>query len=211
MKYNTDNFQFVESMIQRVNAIISQENHIERPIILIGDSIVQQIPEELLSEEILNHGISGMTSQGLKTLIDLIVVQYNPRHVYIHVGTNDLGHTVMSSPRQVALNVAEIIHIIQENIPDVKITMISTLPCDEDKEGYKTLQRTIRSNDLIDIINKELQKYSNILGVEYVDLNSCLINDDHQVRTDLLQEDGLHINQQGYQELFKHFNKTRRK
>lgn len=211
MKYNTDNFQFVASMIERMHAIINTENKIERPVILIGDSIVQQIPENLLGEHVLNHGISGMTSQGLKTLIDTMVVQYNPQHVYIHVGTNDLGHTVMSSPRQIALNVAEIVHIIQENIDDVKVTLISTLPCDEEKEGFKTLQRTIRSNDLIDVINKELKKYAEILNVEYIDLNQHLFTDDHHIRKDLLQDDGLHINQHGYQELFNHFKNIRRK
>ena len=45
----------------------------------------------------------------LLNFIDEGVIKYQPKQVVIMIGTNDLGDTVMESPRDIALNVKEIV------------------------------------------------------------------------------------------------------
>ena len=44
------------------------------------------------------------------------------------IGTNDLGNTLMLSPRDIALNVKELIEIIHYNLPHCKIHLLSCIP-----------------------------------------------------------------------------------
>lgn len=37
--------------------------------------------------------------------VDEGVIKYQPKNVFIMIGTNDLGNTTMTSPREIALNV----------------------------------------------------------------------------------------------------------
>ena len=52
--------------------------------------------------------------------VDEGVIKYHPNHVFILIGTNDLGNTEMKSPREIALNVKEMCEIIHYNIKDCK-------------------------------------------------------------------------------------------
>ena len=52
------------------------------------------------------------------------------------IGINDLGHTVMLSPKDIANYVKSIIDLIRGNLPDTQILLLSTLPCVESLRDY---------------------------------------------------------------------------
>ena len=83
------------------------------------------------------------------------------------IGTNDLGNTVMESPRDIALNVKETIEIIHYNCLDTKIYLVAPLPCLEMLHGYKATKQGLRSNDTLKMVFKE---YKNIIPYDYVTL-----------------------------------------
>ena len=70
-----------------------------------------------------NCGIAGITSGMLLNFIDEGVIKYQPKNVVLMIGTNDLGNTVMESPRDIALNVKETIEIIHYNCLDIKFIL----------------------------------------------------------------------------------------
>ena len=134
----------------------------------------------------------------LLNFIDEGVVKYQPKQVVIMIGTNDLGDTVMESPRDIALNVKEMVEIIHYNCLDAKIYLVAPIPCIEKAHGYKAIKKGIRSNDVLKMIFKE---YKNVIPYEYVTFinpYSALCNKKGEPIAEYY-EDGLHINEKGYQ------------
>lgn len=54
-------------------------------------------------------------------------------------GTNDLENTNMRSPREIAINVRNLLDLVCANLKDIKIVHISTLPCNEKLHGELAL------------------------------------------------------------------------
>lgn len=205
MTYNLKHFQWREGLLLKVLAIIAkQEKSIKGCTVLTGDSLVEQIPEELLPDSWINNGIGGMCSGVLCTLVDELVNKFEPSRVIIHIGTNDMGDTVMDSPRDILLNLRDIVDMIVANNPSCKITLISTLPCIESEQAHWVTHGGIRSNGLIDILNRELVSFAMQYGHQYLNLNQYLRNQD-QVKEEYY-EDGLHLTSEGYHYLQKYLN-----
>lgn len=202
MKYNINKYQFREKTLVKILDIIKKQDHTKPDgHLFFGDSIIEGIPNDL---PIINNGISGMSSEVIETLLDELVIKFNPRAVYLHVGTNDLGNTVMASPRDIALNIQRIMLIIQRNLPNAKLFVISTLPCLDEFESFYATGKGIRSNDLHQILNIEIQDHLKHTNVTYLDLHSHLLNGDGSVKSGFYQ-DGLHLNEEGYQFLIQKF------
>jgi len=201
MKYDTNVYQLRESFLTRMLEIISQQkNHQDGGTVFFGDSITEFFDVEKYMSEIdhkYNCGIHGMTSDMLLHFVDEGVIKYQPSQVFIMIGTNDLGNTTMTSPREIALNVKEMVEIIHYNLPTCCIYIVSCIPCLENQHGYKTTKQGMRSNDLLKMIFKE---YKHVIPYEYVhfiNVFPALCNKKGQP-IENYYIDGLHINDQGY-------------
>ncbi|QIK70281.1 hypothetical protein G7062_08245 [Erysipelothrix sp. HDW6C] len=205
MEFNFKYFQWRQELLEKIIRIIKKQPNSQGGTVLVGDSLVEQIPSSLLPADWINNGIGGMCSKPLCNLVDELVLQFNPQHVIIHLGTNDLGDTVMESPRDIVLNIGDLIMMIQANIPDISITLISILPCIESKQSFMTTGGGIRTNAIIDVCNVELKALAKHLQIDYLDLNKHL-------RTGLEPKesyfsDGLHLNEHGYRLLMSKCSK----
>lgn len=198
MKYNADVFQFREETLEKILAIINKrKTTLENQPLIFGDSLVEGLPKEL---KITNNGIGGMTSGVLLNLVDELVIKFKPSKVYLHIGTNDMGDTVMASPRTIALNVKKIFAILKRNLPDTKLHIISTVPCIDEIDSMFTLGRGIRMNALHQKLNEEYQIQLQDMNVEYLDVYQYLVHKDGTVKKEFYK-DGLHLNMNGYYHL----------
>mgnify|MGYP003299348602 CR=1 FL=1 len=87
-------------------------------IVFFGDSIIEyfDLQTHLKSTcSMYNCGIAGASTSILKNYIDEAVLKYRPQQVFIMAGTNDLGNTEMASPRDIAMNMKEILRA--ESLP----------------------------------------------------------------------------------------------
>lgn len=201
MIYNPNFYQFREFQIERILKIIRNRKKAEHGgIVFLGDSITELYDIDKYYNHIdnkYNCGISGITSKALLWVIDEVCIKYKPKKVVFMIGTNDLGDTTMSSPREIASNIKDIVTLIIKNLEDLEVKIISTLPCDEHRHGYK-LGRGLRSNDLIRIIYKEtvklLNEYNNL---EFIDVFDEFIDNSHNLKEEYTT-DGLHLNERAY-------------
>ena len=112
MKYDTNKYQLRESVLKRMLQIISHQKYKERNgTVFYGDSITEYFDLERFMPAIdhkYNCGIGGITSNMLLHFVDEGVLKYEPEQVFLMIGTNDLGNTLMLSPRDIALNVKEL-------------------------------------------------------------------------------------------------------
>lgn len=210
MKYLTNHYQLREFTLIRMLEIVNlNKKAISGGTVFYGDSITEYCNLDKYYPDINNKyncGIAGITSKMLLNFIDEGVIKFKPKNVVIMVGTNDLGNTVMESPRDIALNVKEMVEIIHYNCLDARILLVGALPCLENTHGYKATCQGMRSNDLLKMIFKE---YKNIIPYDYVTFinpYSNLCNKKGQP-VENYYVDGLHINDDGYQAYTKEIKK----
>lgn len=203
MIYNPGYYQLRENQLLRMLSIVNQTKTAKSGgVVFFGDSITEMYDLDKYYENIpikYNCGIGGATSQELLWFIDEAVIKYQPKIVVLMIGINDLGYTTMISPRQIAVNIKEIIDVIRGNCPQTYILLLSTLPCIEELKDYHHIPG-IRNNDLVQMIFQECQllimdKKTIMVPIyhKFVDENGCVLKQYYQ--------DGLHLNENGYQYL----------
>lgn len=202
MRFLTNYYQLREFTLNRMLEIIKQQSRATKGgVVFFGDSLTQYCDLNKYYSEIgnvYNCGIAGITSKMLLNFIDEGVIKYEPSKVVIMVGTNDLGDTVMESPRDIALNIKEMVELIHYNCSNCKIYLVSAIPCVENIQSYKALKKGLRSNDVLKMLFKE---FKNIIPYEYVNfinVYNSLCNKKGNVIEDYYL-DGLHINEKGYE------------
>lgn len=193
MTYDTNKYQLKESAIKRMLAIIQQRE--PGGIVFYGDSLIENydLKSYFHQDDIYNCGIAGLTSDMLLHFVEEGVVKYKAKKVFILVGTNDLGETIMASPRDIALNMKELVEIIYQNLL-CQIYVISPLPCNEAVEGYHATGRGIRNNDFLKMIFTECKKMIPYHYVTWIDVFSAF----KEKLNEVYMPDGLHINESGY-------------
>lgn len=201
MHYLTNYYQLREFVLIRMLEIIKQRYYAkENGVVFFGDSITQYCDLDRYYPEILNKyncGLAGISSKILLNFIDEGVIKFKPNKVVIMIGTNDLGDTVMESPRDIALNVKEMVELIHYNCKECRIYVVSPLPCLEKEYGYKVLKKGMRSNDMLKIIFKEFKKIIPYDYVTFINAYGSLCNKKGEPIEDYYV-DGLHINDKGY-------------
>ena len=200
MNYLTDKYQLRIDVLTRMLEISkNNQTAIKNGTCFFGDSITQLCNLNKFYPNIhpkYNCGVAGITSKLLLYFIDEGLIKYHPKQVVIMIGTNDLGNTVMASPRQIALNVQEMIDIIHQNLPECKIILCSCIPCLKN-HTYQETNQGIRSNDTIQMIYKEYQKLFKQDYIKLLNIYDCLLTEGKPDKKYYV--DGLHINDDGYQ------------
>ena len=202
MKFLTNYYQIREMTIDRMKTII-QNNQNAKPggTVFLGDSITEFMDIDQFFPEIdnkYNSGIGGITSTMLLNFIDEGVLKYQPSRLIYMIGTNDLGKTVMQSPKDIAINVKELVETVHYNLPECEIYVVSPLPCIERIHDYKSTPGVLRSNDMLKMIFKEMKKTIPYEYVTFINAYPSLCNKKGEPIVELYV-DGLHINEQGYQ------------
>lgn len=203
MKYNPCYYQLREGQLKRMLQII-QNTKEAKPggIVFFGDSVTEMYDLNQYFPHfpiIYNCGIGGATSSELLWIVDEAVIKYQPHVVVIMIGINDLGNTVMASPKEIAMNVKNMIDLIRGNCPQTKILLLSTLPCVESIRSYHQVPG-IRCNDLVEMIYQQYLELIIDSKVNFLNVFPEFI-DCHKEALIAFYQDGLHLNEKGYQKL----------
>lgn len=203
MIYNPRYYQLREEQLERMLTIARQTKE-ARPggVVFFGDSLTETYQIDQFYPELpvkYNCGIGGATAQELLWMVDEGVIKYQPKLVVMMVGINDLGNTVMCSPKEIAFHVKEIVDLICGNLPEAKVLLYSTLPCVEALRDYKHVPG-IRCNDLVEMIYAQEQEMIRDPQVTFVDVFHEFVDENKEALTDFYR-DGLHLNEQGFERL----------
>ena len=138
------------------------------------------------------------TSDIVDDLRDHIYV-YNPTHVFIELGANDL--TDESSISELVSNLKKIVRGIQNNRSLANIYVESLYPVNDSIEGFNSDINI----ELIKKANSEIESICKSLDVTYIDMYNELSKDD--VLKEDYTDDGVRLNNDGYRKLFKIINR----
>lgn len=207
MIYNPNYYQLRDYQIDTIAKIIRKNRDANSDgVLFFGDSITEWYNIEKYFPDIevkYNSGVAGSTSESLMWICDEAVIKYKPNIMVLLVGTNDLGNTNMRSPRDISLNVRDIIDLLKGNIPNIKIVLISTLPCNEELQG-EAVGKFMRTNRNINMLNNEYKEMLKFFdNVTFVNAFDQFINKETNNIKDNYSEDGLHLTEKGYDLLTK--------
>ena len=158
--------------------------------IFFGDSIIEFFPLDHVFKAAINRGYAGYTTLELKAFIPDVIRQKPKRLIYL-AGTNDFNEYNKRLPLAIATTIQETLAMIQKACPDCDIILCSLLPCDHTHIDMHTMNRGIRTNEMIQALNTLLSQ----LPYHYLDLFS-LFYDGQVARRYYV--DSLHVNEEGY-------------
>ena len=139
------------------------------------------------SEFLINTGFGGSKAADLERYLYPLVIQYEPKRVFIYEGDNDLWAGL--APEEILGSLRQIVNRIHIVDPGIAIYLIGAKPSPsrwEKKEAYLTF-------------NQQLAAFcSNKKGLHYIRTWEALTDKNGNPRPELYLKDQLHLNAEGY-------------
>lgn len=168
-------------------------------IVCLGDSITYGFPwgpqaswvtmlDEVLDGEVINQGINGNTTSNMLARFERAVLKYNPSHVIIMGGTNDV--IVGESFDRITWNIREMV----ERAEEASIKVLLGVPTGVDEPYWEKLLDKLRS---------WIKNYAAQKELQIIDFSLPFFDDKGRVRGDLLLADGGHPSRAGYKAMFE--------
>jgi len=167
-------------------------------IVCLGDSITYGFPfgpraswvsmlEQALNVEVINQGINGNTTTDMACRFERSVLKYNPSHLIIMGGINDV--ICAESFDRISWNLREMI----EKAKKAGINVILGLPTAVDEPYWEKLIGRIR---------EWMREYAREHNLQVIDFASAFYDEKGNLKTELLLADGGHPDINGYQAMF---------
>ncbi|MGB3152423.1 MAG: GDSL-type esterase/lipase family protein [Maribacter sp.] len=176
----------VASLTKKYDTIWDNERE---TILFTGSSSVRfwkTLEESFPNHQILNTGFGGSQASDLLYHLDDLVLRYKPRKVFIYEGDNDIFSK--KKPKDILKTTSDIILQIRNNNPNTKIVLISAKPS---ISRWRLRGRYKRLN------KKYLTLSEQDPFLEFIDVWNPMLNG-RKLKKDIFIEDGLHMNQKGY-------------
>lgn len=158
-------------------------------IVFTGSSSIRlwkKLKESFPEHQILNTGFGGSQAVDLLYHLEPLVLRFKPKKVFIYEGDNDIWSKKKS--KEIITTTEKIIEEIHKKNANTNIVLVAAKPSLSRWKLRRKYQR----------LNREFQKLSeNNPRLSYVDVWSPML-DGRKPKTDIFIEDGLHMNQKGY-------------
>ncbi|MDA8521751.1 SGNH/GDSL hydrolase family protein [Acidovorax sp. NCPPB 4044] len=136
---------------------------------------------------VINRGFGGSTMADCQYFVKNLVLQYQPRHVMVYAGDNDLAEG--RSPQQVLESFQSFVRSVREALPETRISYISIKPS---PLRLTLLPRMREANTLL------AQYVRTVPNSDFIDIFTPMLGADGIPRAELFGADHLHMNDAGY-------------
>lgn len=135
----------------------------------------------------INRGFGGSYLSDSVYFAPRIITKHEPRIVLVYAGDNDLAGGV--TPAQLAADFQQLVKIIHDKLPKTRILFIAVKPS---TMRWKLFEKQKEANRMIEDLCKKDDR------LQYVDIVKPLLDSTGKPRKELLRNDGLHLNDKGY-------------
>ena len=136
--------------------------------------------------QIINSGFGGSQSSDLNRYYKELILQYNPKKVFIYEGDNDIASK--KRIKDIIANTRQIVTKIKHSNKATQVVIIAAKPS---IARWNLKRRYLRLNRAFEKLCKEDS------GMEFANVWDVMM-DGKQVRKDIFIGDGLHMNSKGY-------------
>jgi lysophospholipase L1-like esterase len=175
-----------------INAFKQRDAHHPVPdkgILFVGSSSIRMWDTDRFFPEldIINRGFGGSDIKAVNYFFDTIDSCYTPSIIVLYAGDNDIAAGL--STEEVFEDFQDFYGLCTEKLAATEVIYLSIKPSGARIDFWPDMQK---ANALIE---QFCQTKSNLL---YLDLASCLLDDDGKPNDDLFIDDRLHLNEAGY-------------
>lgn len=147
--------------------------------------------EDYENYNVVNLGFGGSQMSDVLYFFDLLVKPYNPKHIIIYEGDNDLFAGL--SVDEFMADVKAFVRLARIYKPGVLISFVSPKPSPSRKKFEKIYHDA----------HLALFEYANTTqGVDFIDVSTPMYQLNGKIRTDIWKNDSLHMNRKGYEEIW---------
>jgi lysophospholipase L1-like esterase len=160
------------------------------PVVFTGSSSIarwESLRRDFPDWPVLNRGFGGSQMSDLVFFCERIIIPYRPRMVIVYSGDNDLASG--KSPRSVQETACQLIDRVRAEVSETRFAFLSVK---YSPARLNLAEEIARLNDLLGTLAEEKSK------VDYLDVASCLLNDEGKPVAGCYIEDGLHLSDEGY-------------
>jgi hypothetical protein len=150
---------------------------------IIGDSITQLWPDDLMPTGWINRGISADTTAGVLNRLASHISE-KPAAIALFIGTNDLSKGLTSTT---TANYRQIIDRIRQDLPGTRIYIISILPRSDEYDSF------------VGPMNNSIRDVAESYGIPWINAHDRFESNGSINAAYFM--DGLHPNRTGYQVL----------
>lgn len=136
----------------------------------------------------LNRGFGGSEMSDTVRNAELLVLKHKPRLVVVYAGDNDIANG--KTAEQVADDFAKFVEIVQRELPDTRIAYIAIKP---------SLSRWKLADQMQDANARIAKQCEEGEQLTFVDVWQPMLDAEGEPRGELFREDGLHLNDKGYE------------
>lgn len=158
-------------------------------IVFTGSSSIRMwhdLQERFPDIQIANTGFGGSQAKDLELYQDELILNYNPKKVFIYEGDNDIN--AKQRPKVILGTFERILDNLHQKNPDLEIVLISAKPS---VSRWHLRGKYKRFNKKLNKLATERTK------VSYTDVWNIMLNK-RKLKKELFIEDGLHMNKKGY-------------
>ena len=160
-------------------------------ILFTGSSSIRfwsTLKEDMAPHKVLNRGFGGAHIAHVNYHFDEIVTPYKPKAIVFFCGTNDLS--AFKSPKETFEDFSTFFSRIKNELPGTKLIVIGVKP--STARAYLASEEQ-EFNSLLSNLAKEEDRLS------YISVWNPMLTDEGKANPDLFVEDGLHMNEKGYE------------
>lgn len=173
-------------------------------VVFTGSSLMEQFPlYELIQGEglpylVYNRGVGGFVTSQLLEVLDVCVLDLQPTHVFINIGTNDMNGPGYSLPEMMG-RYEMILQDIKEKLPGVHLHMLAYYPVNLEAAGDPFMAEALRfrTNQVLEEANQAARGLAHKVGAGFYDLNAGLKDSQGRLEAAYTVE-GMHMYADGY-------------
>lgn len=199
-----DTIPFIPHHTTERVAIFEKEPVVTGKIMFLGNSITEGGNWAKLTGDpsVINRGIGGDITYGILQRLD-DVIKRKPSKLFILIGINDIGKDIPDEA--IANNYVKIIKRVQTSSPGTVIYVQSILPLNPAvpnfPQHYDKQDHVVHTNQLL----REVAKMTNTI---FVNLFPLFLDNQHLLDKKYTN-DGLHLNEKGYEVWVSYLKETK--
>ncbi|WP_170065538.1 GDSL-type esterase/lipase family protein [Abditibacterium utsteinense] len=164
-------------------------------VLFMGSSSIRiwdTLARDFAEIPVINRGFGGSFIEESTRYADRIAIPYQPKIIVLAAGTNDLAYGNKNS-QQVFQEFKDFVAKIHARLPETRIVYVSINPT---VARWKQESEILEANHLIE--KWIFENNSPTQKLNFVNSHAQILTPDGQPQPQLLKEDGLHFNAQGY-------------
>ena len=210
--------EMMEAMIERFNqekerklANYRQQNAYVRKgqVLFTGSSLMENFPvTEYCQNEgfpvAYNRGIGGYVTDEFLAAVDTVLLDLQPRKLFINIGTNDIRPMPEGEDwfAHLSANYRKICEIIREKLPHTVVYMMAYYPVNLNVPAAKENPSVqVRTNENLAKANRMVSALASEFGFHYIDVNDGLKDAEGNLQAEHTA-DGIHFDAAAYRTVF---------